>query len=264
MHLAPQEWPCVLPAIQAVLNNSPSSHRAGQTPLTAFTGYARDSSLSLTILHPMKNQYLSFIKAQQLAESTNLTQQFEQLHKEVTDKVSRQRRKQMEAQNANTHLVQPNFFPGDYVLRAEPQRVQQKLTLIWKGPYQVDKCFDNPTLRVNSLVNGPSLSHTSPGRACIRTRCYRRPKTYRPPLTIQLNSSLMHLALYPKRGPLANFAYCLSGGGLMKPRTPKSLFTKSGSTPPVYSGPPTTTGGKRGLVGHSRPRECGDEVTICR
>jgi hypothetical protein len=32
MHLAPQEWPCVLPAIQAVLNNSSSSHRAGQIP----------------------------------------------------------------------------------------------------------------------------------------------------------------------------------------------------------------------------------------
>jgi hypothetical protein len=47
MHLAPQEWPCVLPAIQAVLNNSPSSHRAGQTPLTAFTGHARDTYTSL-------------------------------------------------------------------------------------------------------------------------------------------------------------------------------------------------------------------------
>jgi hypothetical protein len=103
MHLAPQEWPCVLPAIQAVLNNSHSSHRAGQTPLTALTGHARDTPLSLTILHPIVNQSLSFIKAQQLAESTKLTQQVEQLHKEVTDKVSRQRRKQMEAHQANTH-----------------------------------------------------------------------------------------------------------------------------------------------------------------
>jgi hypothetical protein len=75
MHLAPQEWPCVLPAIQAVLNNSPSSHRAGQTPLTAFTGHARDTPLSLTILHPIANHSLSFIKAQQLAESTNITNQ---------------------------------------------------------------------------------------------------------------------------------------------------------------------------------------------
>jgi hypothetical protein len=56
MHLAPQEGPCVLPAIQALLNNSTSSQRAGQTPLKAFTGHARDSPLSLTILHPMKNK----------------------------------------------------------------------------------------------------------------------------------------------------------------------------------------------------------------
>jgi hypothetical protein len=80
MHLTPQEWPCVLPAIQVVLNNSPSSHRAGQTPLTAFTGHARDTPLSPTTLHPIANHSLSFIKAQQLAESTKLTNQVEKLH----------------------------------------------------------------------------------------------------------------------------------------------------------------------------------------
>jgi hypothetical protein len=116
MKLAPEEWPCVLPAIQAVLNNSPSSHRAGQTPLTAFTGHVRDSPISLTIQHPITNKSLSLVKAQQLAESVKFTKQVEKLHKEVTDKVSRQRHKQMEAHNANTHLVQPNFAPGDYVL----------------------------------------------------------------------------------------------------------------------------------------------------
>jgi transposase InsO family protein len=99
MHLAPQEWPCVLPAVQAVLKNSPSSHRAGQTSLTAFTGHARDTPLSLTILHPTTDHSLFFIKAQQLAESTKLTQHVEQLHKKVTDTVSRQLRKQMEAHN---------------------------------------------------------------------------------------------------------------------------------------------------------------------
>jgi hypothetical protein len=165
IHLAPQEWPCVLPAIQAVLNNSTSSHRAGQTPLTALTGHARDTPRSLNILHPITNHSLSFIKAQQLAESTKLTQQVEKLHKEVTDKA--QRRKQMVAHNANTHLVQPNFSPGDYVLRAEPKRVQHKLTLIWKCPYQVDKVFDNHTLRVNSLINGAQfITHVTRTRLC--------------------------------------------------------------------------------------------------
>jgi hypothetical protein len=116
----------------------------------------------------MKNQSLSFIKAQKLAESSKLTQQVEQLHKEVKDKVSRQRRQKMETRNANTHLVQPNFFPGDYVLRAEPKRVQHKLTLIWKGPYQVDKVFDNHTLRVNSLINrSQSITRVT------RTRLYQ-------------------------------------------------------------------------------------------
>jgi hypothetical protein len=154
MPLAPEEWPCVLPAIQAVLKNSPSSHRAGRTPLAAFTGHVRDSPLSLPIQHPITNKSLSFVKAQPLAECVKFTKQVEKLPKEVTDKVSHQRRKQMEAQNANTHVVQPNFSPGDYVLRAEPKRVQHKLSLVWKGPYQVDKVYDNNTLRVNSLISG--------------------------------------------------------------------------------------------------------------
>jgi hypothetical protein len=169
MHLAPQEWPCVLPDIHTELNNSPSSHRAGQTPLTAFTGHARDTPLSLTILHLIANHSLSFIKAQQLAESTKLSNEVEKLHKEVSEKISRQRRKQMEAHNAHTHLVQPNFSPGDYVLRAEPKRFQHKLTLVWKGPYQVDNVFDNHTLRVNSLINGAQfITHVT------RTRFYSR------------------------------------------------------------------------------------------
>jgi hypothetical protein len=168
MHFAPQEWPCVLPAIKAVLHNFSSSHMAGQTPLTAFTGHASDTPLSLIILHPIANHPLSFIKAQQLAESTKLTNQVEKLHKEVSEKVSRQGRKQMEAHIAHTHLVQPNFSPSDYVLGAEPKRFQHKLTLVWKGPYQFDKVFDNHTLRVNSLVNEAQfITHVT------RTRFYQ-------------------------------------------------------------------------------------------
>jgi hypothetical protein len=143
-------------------------HRAGQTPLIAFTGHARDTSLSLTILHPIANHSQSFIKAQQLAESTNLTNQVEKLDKEVSEKVPRQRRKQMKAHNAHIHLVQPIFSPGDYVLRAEPRRFHHKLTLVWKGPYQVDRVFDNHTLRVNSLINGARfITHVT------RTRFYQ-------------------------------------------------------------------------------------------
>jgi hypothetical protein len=154
MHVAPQEWLYVLPAIQAVLNNFPSSHRACQTPLTAFTGHARDTPLSLTILHPIANHYLPFIKDQKLAERIKLANQVEKIHKEVSEKVSRQRRKQIEAHYAHTHLVQPNFSPSNYVPRAEPKRFQHKLTLVWREPHQDDKVFDNHTLRVNSLING--------------------------------------------------------------------------------------------------------------
>jgi hypothetical protein len=74
----------------------------------------------------------------------------------------------MEAHIAHTHLVQPNFSPGNYVLRAEPKRFQHKLTLVWQCPYQVDKVFDNRTFRVNNLINGAQfITHVT------RTRIYK-------------------------------------------------------------------------------------------
>jgi hypothetical protein len=151
MHLAPQEWPCILPAILSVLNKSPSSHRAGQT-LTAFTGHSRDSPLALTVLHPMANKSLPFRKAQQLAEISKFTTQIEQLHNEVSTQVSRQRRKQMETHNANTNLIQLNFHEGDYLLRTVPHLRQHKLSLSWKGPYIFYKVYANHTLRLRSMI----------------------------------------------------------------------------------------------------------------
>jgi hypothetical protein len=54
------------------------------------------------------------------------------------------------------------------VLRAEPKRVQHKLTLVRTGPYRVDKVFDNHTLVVSSLINGTQfITHVT------RTRLYQ-------------------------------------------------------------------------------------------
>jgi hypothetical protein len=178
MHLAPQELPCILPAIQAVLNISHSSHRAGQTPLTAFTGHARDSPLALTVLHPTANKSLSFIKAQPLAKISKFPTHIEQLHKEVSTQVSRQRKKQMEAHNANTNLVQPNFYEGEYVLRAVPKMRQHKLSLTWKGLYVAEKVYANHTLRLRSMIQ-EALSLMSLGRVSIATLTTTSDKKFR-------------------------------------------------------------------------------------
>jgi hypothetical protein len=120
------------------------------------------------VLHSTANKSLAFIKAQQLAEISKFTTQVEQLHKEVSTQVSRQRRKQMEAHNANTNLVQPNFYEGDYDLRAVPKMRQHKLSLTWKGPYVVEKVYANHTLRLRSLIQDVTfITHIT------RARIYR-------------------------------------------------------------------------------------------
>jgi hypothetical protein len=74
----------------------------------------------------------------------------------------------MEAHNAHTHLVQPNFHSGDYVLRAVPKMRQHKLSLTKKGPYVVDKVYANYTLRLRSMIeNITIITHIT------RARIYR-------------------------------------------------------------------------------------------
>jgi hypothetical protein len=74
----------------------------------------------------------------------------------------------MEAHNANTHLVQPNFHPGDFVLRPVPKMRQHKLSLTWKGPYVVEQVYANHTLRLRSFIQDATfITHVT------RARIYR-------------------------------------------------------------------------------------------
>jgi hypothetical protein len=151
MHLAPQEWPCVLPAVQAVLNYSPFSHRAGEKSPTAFTGHARDPPHSLIILHPFAKHSLSFIKLNNWLKAPNLPTKSRNYTKKC------QRRYQDSVASKFIPIMLTLILCSQISLLAtmysglEPRSFQHKLTLVWKGPYQVEKIFVNRTLRVNSL-----------------------------------------------------------------------------------------------------------------
>jgi hypothetical protein len=74
----------------------------------------------------------------------------------------------MEAHNANTNLVQPHFYSGEYVLRAVSKMRQHKLSITWKGRYVVEKVYANHTLRLRSLIQDVTfISHVT------RARIYR-------------------------------------------------------------------------------------------
>jgi hypothetical protein len=64
--------------------------------------------------------------------------------------------------------MQPNFYEGDYVLRAVPKMRQHKLSLTWKGPYVVENVYANHTLRLRSLIQDVTfITHVT------RARIYR-------------------------------------------------------------------------------------------
>jgi hypothetical protein len=57
----------------------------------------------------------------------------------------------MEAHNAHTNLVQHKFHTDDYVVLTVAKKRQQKISLLWKCPYLVNRVFYNTTLSIRGL-----------------------------------------------------------------------------------------------------------------
>jgi hypothetical protein len=61
-----------------------------------------------------------------------------EIHKQVAEKATRDRKAAMQKHNAKTHLRSPNFQVGDYVLFAEHRTSgMSNLQVKWKGPRRV-------------------------------------------------------------------------------------------------------------------------------
>ena len=77
------------------------------------------------------------------------------MHKEVSGKQTENRRRQIEAHNAKTHVRPCNFSVGDYVLKGvlAGQR-DSKLSLRWTGPFRVVQILSNFVYVLQNLVSG--------------------------------------------------------------------------------------------------------------
>jgi hypothetical protein len=87
------EWPEVVNVVQSVLNNSLSTRLNKRTPMQVFTKHAETTPLALMLKYNVPvNASLDFIKAQKLMEVEKLSKAMTDIHAQVAEKSTRDRK----------------------------------------------------------------------------------------------------------------------------------------------------------------------------
>jgi hypothetical protein len=148
------EWPEVVSMVQSVLNNSLSTRLNKRTPIQVFIGHAETTPLALMLKDNVPvNVPLYFIKAQRLIEVEKLSKAITEIHAQVAEKATRDRKASNQKHNDKTHLRSPNFKVGDYVLVAEQRKSGvSKLQVRWKGPRRVASVESDYVFVVENLL----------------------------------------------------------------------------------------------------------------
>jgi hypothetical protein len=121
--------------VPSVLNNSSSTRLNKRTPMQVFTGHAETTPLALMLKDNVPvNAPLDFIKAQKLMKVENLSEAMTEIHEQVAEKATRDRKAAIQKHNDKTHVRSPNFQVGDYVLVAEHLKSgTSKLQVKWRA-----------------------------------------------------------------------------------------------------------------------------------
>jgi hypothetical protein len=133
------EWPELVTMVQSVLNNFLCTRLIKRTPMQVFTGHAETTPLALMLKDNVPvNTPLDFIKAQKLTEVEKLSKAMTEIHAQMAEKATRDRKDAIQKHNDKTHVRSPNFQVEDYVLVAEHRKSGvSKLQVKWKGPRRV-------------------------------------------------------------------------------------------------------------------------------
>jgi Chromo (CHRromatin Organisation MOdifier) domain len=148
------EWPEVISLVQRVLNNFLSTGLNKRTPMKVFTRHAKTTPLALMLKDNVPvNAPLDFIEAQNLMEVEKMSKAMPEIHAQVAEKATRDRKASFKNHNDKTHERSPNFQVGDYVLVAEHRNSGvSKLQVKWKCPRRVASVESDYVFVVENLL----------------------------------------------------------------------------------------------------------------
>jgi hypothetical protein len=99
------------------------------------------------------NAPLDFIKAEKLVDVEKLSNAMTEIHAQVAEKTTRDRKAAIQMHNDKTHVRSPKFQVSDYVLGAEHRtRGTSKLQVKWKGMRRVASVESDYVFVVENLL----------------------------------------------------------------------------------------------------------------
>jgi len=136
--LKTNQWPIVLPMVQAALDLQPSSRLNGVAPITAFAALPAKTPVNMYYAETMDSDLPTLTPTEYSAAVTKHIQDLENsldhLHKKLTT-VSTARNTKSRA--VSNKFPIPNFEVGDFVLVGRVLARPNKLALEWTGPCRI-------------------------------------------------------------------------------------------------------------------------------
>jgi hypothetical protein len=132
--------------------------------MQVLTGNAETTALALMLRDNVPvNAPLYFFNAQNLMEVEKLSKAMTEIHTQVADKATRDRKAAIQKHNDKTHVRSPNFQVGDYLLVVEHRKSgMSKLQVEWKGPRCVASVeFDYVFAVTNLIMKGLKAAHAT-------------------------------------------------------------------------------------------------------
>jgi hypothetical protein len=148
------DWSEVVNMVQSVLNNSLSTSLNKRTPVQVFTEHAETTPLALMLKDNVPvSAPLDFIKAQNLLKVERLSKAMTEIHAQVAEKATRDRKAAIQRHTDKSHVRSSNFQVGDYVLVAEHRKSGvSKLQVTWKGPRRVASVESDYVFVIENLL----------------------------------------------------------------------------------------------------------------
>lgn len=179
--LGPGDWPLVIDTVMRALNEAPLKRLGSRSdgtfrcPLEVMTGIRpRRQEFKFELAGNDDTRIFSVGRARtmQVIEIERLQSALDNMHKDVAQRVARNRKKHIDEHNRKTNLILPDFKLGDFVLVRKAGKVGHKMSFRWVGPRRVVRALGELVYEVEDLLKGERTTvHAArllPYRAALR------------------------------------------------------------------------------------------------
>lgn len=167
---AETDFPSLVPAIQSIINNSPSRRLGDRAPITVHTGMRNGNPLSVALaIATAKNvSDLNEAEMMQRLNISDLLNSLDEMHRDTANRLETNRNQAVDRHNRKTHVRNFNPVVGDYVVVARIHGPRTKVSANWVGPRRICEICSDFTVKVEHL-----LTHKQEVVHISRVRPYR-------------------------------------------------------------------------------------------